>query len=179
MHTVNSFNFLPEIPAQCLSHYYSLSSKSLLSLLNFKCTQSHTPLHIGPLPLQGAGSGGNLIIQSPPPLPLLQLRDLLLHLICIPQPLYYHPPPVKSPHAISNISPNPLSQTRILRYRRINMLSAWLVSIHRRFCIIPFCSPPGAYARPNCQIYMRNMAPTRYPFGFRHTHPHDIQCRFV
>ena len=74
-----------------------------------------------PCLFQGALSGGRFIIQSPPPLPQLQLRDLQLHLICIPhQHLYYYPLPVKPPHVISNISPNPLSQTRIVRRRRLN-----------------------------------------------------------
>ena len=177
MRTLNLSKSLPEIPAQCLSHYYSLSSKSLLSVFSLQCTQSPTPLPIGPRLLQGAGSGGSLIIQSPRPLPLPQPRDLQLHPISIPhQHLYYHPLPVKPPHVILNISPNPLSQTRILRCRRINLLSAWLVSLLRNFCMILFFSPPGAYARPSCQIYMRNMASARYPFGFRHTPFHDIQC---
>ena len=71
-------------------------------------TQNWTPLDCQLLLTQNwTDTLGSLIIQSPPPLPLLQLQDLWLHLICIPhQHLYYHPPPVKPPHVISNISPN-------------------------------------------------------------------------
>jgi len=167
MRTLNSSKSLPEIPAQCLSHYYSLLSKSLLSIFNFKCTQSRTPFPIGPRPLQGAGSGGSLTIQSPPPPPLLQLRGLQLPLICIPhQHLYYHPLPVKPPHAISNIFPNPLSQTRILRCRRINMLSAWLVSLHRRFCDSVFvhrpAPTPDQAVKSICEIWRPQDIPSAF-----------------
>ena len=93
---------------------------------------------------QGALSGSRFIIQSPPPLPLLQLRDLQFHLICIPhQHLYYYPLPVKPPHVISNISPNPLSQTRILRRWRINRVYS-AISVWFRFFHHPAPTPDQA-----------------------------------
>ena len=94
-------------------------------------TQNWTPLDSTGLPAT-FNTLGSLIIQSPPPLPLLQLQDLQLHLICIPhQHLYYHPPPVKPPHVISNISPNTKLDSTKLYAILLALLNTFLMICHQ------------------------------------------------
>ena len=70
----------------------------------------------------------------------------------------------------SDISPNPLTLTNKDSSLTKNKYALGFVGeFTPPFLRFHFCSPPVAYARLSCQIYMRNMAPARYPFGFRHT----------
>ena len=102
------------------------------TLLDFQLlsTQNWTPLDSTGLPAT-FNTLGSLIIQSPPPLALLQLQDLQLHLICIPhQHLYYHPPWVKPLHGILNISPNTkLDSTKL--YAIFLLLNTLLIICHQ------------------------------------------------